>query len=177
MPRVHVVKGARKDYPEADIKKGDTYYWWEFKVGGLRRSKTPPRPSQLTQSKLSQAYAAMEALGDTVEAATCPDGISDAARVAAEELREVAQEYEESISNMPESLQEGPTAEDMREKIDALNSCADELDQAADEVENTPPSDYSGERDTSEFDSLEDEEKETMLDELRSKVTDINLEV
>ena len=43
MPRVHHVKSARKDNPVA--KKGESYYWWKFRYGGKRYSKTP-RPGR-----------------------------------------------------------------------------------------------------------------------------------
>ena len=64
MPRVYFVKKARKDYP-VGIKKGDSYYWWKFRYGGIHRSKTRPRPSQLTQSEfLSTIYAIIEEIQD-----------------------------------------------------------------------------------------------------------------
>jgi len=31
MPRVHFVKKARRDYPDDDIKKDESYYWWKFR--------------------------------------------------------------------------------------------------------------------------------------------------
>ena len=65
MPRVHHVKKARKAHP-GGIEKGDSYYWWEFRYGGTRYSKTYPRRSQLTQSKMSGVYAGFEGLEDAV---------------------------------------------------------------------------------------------------------------
>jgi hypothetical protein len=51
MARAHFVKKARKAIPGTDIKKGDSYYWWKFRFGGKRTSKTAPKASQLTQSE------------------------------------------------------------------------------------------------------------------------------
>ena len=39
MTRAHFVKKARKDHPEGDIKKGDSYWWWAFMVGGRETRK------------------------------------------------------------------------------------------------------------------------------------------
>ena len=68
MPRV-LTQRANKDYPKEGIKKGDTYYKWSIRMGRGGHtfiSKTPPRPSQLTQSKMSGAYAAVEAVEDVI---------------------------------------------------------------------------------------------------------------
>lgn len=68
MPQVHVVKSARKDYPECGIKKGDAYYWWSFRYGGQRKSKEYPRQSQLTSNNaLSCAYEAQETAQDEIQ--------------------------------------------------------------------------------------------------------------
>lgn len=31
MARLHFVKSARKDNPSAEVKKGESYYWWKFR--------------------------------------------------------------------------------------------------------------------------------------------------
>jgi len=64
MAQAHFVKRARKDYPEDDIKKGDSYWWWAFMVcgrgGPKHRSKKEPRPSQLTQSDFLSTVMSVE---------------------------------------------------------------------------------------------------------------------
>ena len=62
MPRVKHVQSARKAIPSAGIEVGDSYYWWKFRYGGKRVSKTYPKRSQLTQSLWSSVYAAQEEL-------------------------------------------------------------------------------------------------------------------
>lgn len=177
MPRVHTVKKAAKDYPEHGIAKGDTYYWWEFRYGGKRMSKTPPRASQLTQSKMSGAYAAMEGLEDACAAASCPDDIASACREAGDALREVAEEYREGVQNMPEGLQQGQTAQDSEEKADNLDATADELDLAADEIDALSASDYGPEGgEVEDFDSLSEEGQQEMLDEAREIAQAVELQ-
>lgn len=134
MPKVHVQKAA-KDYPQYDIKKGDTYYSWSFYKGPKMMSKTRPRPSQLTNSKMGMAYAAAEALEDAIEAASCPGDITEALDNAASEIREVADEYQESADNIRDTFSESPTADDCEEKAEGLNEWADDIDSAKDDVE------------------------------------------
>lgn len=179
MPKVHHVKAARKADPQCGIQVGDEYYWWEFRHGGTHKSKTPPRPSQLTQSKMSSAYAAMEALEDVLAGATCPEDIKSALDDAAQGLRDVAGEYEESYDSMPEGLQNGPAGESIQEKIEWLNSCADELDGV-----DIDGFDYGGHeaRDThgvnaTDFEKLTDAAQRDVLDEMTEMVNNVSLEV
>ena len=59
MPRVYTVKSARKAHGNT-IAVGDTYYWWKFRYGGKRVSKTYPKPWQLTQSTYKQTLLLLE---------------------------------------------------------------------------------------------------------------------
>jgi len=131
-------KKARKDYPEQGIRKGETYYSWKPKFGGTRRSKTYPRPSQLTSGKMSEALALAEQLEDTwgdMDSLDSAKNMPEALRETANQARDLATQYEESISNMPEQFQESPTAEFCQEKQEALENWADALDSLADDVE------------------------------------------
>lgn len=167
MPRVHYVKKAQKD--NEVVKKGQPYYWWEFRHGGVHKSAKPPRQSQLTQSKMSGAYAAGEALSDAVAAATDPQDIVSALEDAAASVREVAEEYRESVSNMPESLQESPVAEECNNKADELDAWADDIESAQGEVEALDPETYSESTPPAdEFDALTAEEQSAMLDDARA---------
>jgi len=141
MPKVYSQK-ANKDYPSIGVKKGDIYYKWAFRFGGEHKSAKYPRPSQLTQSKMSGAYAAQEALEDSLAAATCIDDITSAISDACDAIRDVANEYEESLSNMPEGLQQGPTGEEIQEKVDGLYEWADQLESSSGEVEALDIADY-----------------------------------
>lgn len=125
MATAHFVKPARKDNEVA--KKGESYYWWKFRFGGKHYSKTPPRPSQLTQSEfLSTIYdlqERIEAIGGTdLESAKGErESIVD-------ELRTLADEQEEKRGNMPESLQDSESGQLLQERYDDVNSMADDLE-------------------------------------------------
>ena len=139
MPRVVTKKkssrGAayRCDVCPNPIVAGEQYHEWSFRYGGTHRqhaSHGHPKPSQLTQSKMSGVYMAVEAAEADIAAAEDVQGLRDALQACADAVREVAGEYEESIQNMPEGLQQGPKAEEMQEKVDGLNDFADSLESA-----------------------------------------------
>jgi hypothetical protein len=137
MARAMFVKAARKDYPDHDIKKGESYWWWDFRFGGKHYSKTQPRASQLTQSGfLSQVYALNERLED-LDADNYEDvsDLTSELEEIAEEFRNVASELEDNKSNMPDGLQEGPTGELLSERAERCNEIADELDSLDKEID------------------------------------------
>lgn len=144
MPRVHFVNKARKDNPA--VKKGESYYWWEFRYGGKRYSATHPRQSQLTQSEfLSQMYSFQEQLEDATS-------IEDIAGLP-DEIRQLGEEQTEKKDNMPESLQYGPTGELLDERAEAMETWASELEDII-----------------NESDDADDEEREELLE--RAQMTD-----
>jgi len=131
MPRVTHVKHARKDYPEHGIKKGDEYYWWAFMIGGRggpkHFSKTPPKPSQLTQSEfLSQVYDLNERL-ENLQPGDHEELASELSEIA-EEFRTLASECEDKLSNMPDGLQQGDAGQLLEQRAEECNSLADELE-------------------------------------------------
>jgi hypothetical protein len=131
MAKVHHVKAARKPIKEAGVKVGESYYWWKFRRGARRVSKTYPRRSQLTQSDfLSQAYdiedhiAALKAqdyMGD-------PDSLKSDLDDIASEIRSLGEEQADKLSNMPDSLQNGPTGELLQQRADECEAWADEIE-------------------------------------------------
>lgn len=126
MPRVHTVKKSMKEYPGTDIKKGDTYYWWEFRYGGLRRSKTYPKPYQLTNSPFLQGmYRAQE----TQQNLVADDGLEQAIQDLAQELRDLGEEAQSSFDNMPEGLQQGDTGQLLEARVSAMEAAADALEE------------------------------------------------
>lgn len=142
MPKVHFVKAARKDNPA--VKAGEPYYWWQFRFGGKRFSKTPPRSSQLTQSeKLSRAYELAERLEDIpreVDATTeaLQEAVDNAISVieeVADEVRTLADEYRDSAENIRSSFSDSPTADECDEKADNLDGWADEIGNAQTELQ------------------------------------------
>lgn len=130
MPRVHFVKKARKD--NRVVKKGESYYYWTFRHGGKRMSKTRPRPSQLTQSEYYQAIRGMvEEVEDMTLDADNDDIMSDLEDIIEDmsnRLEELAEEQYEKKENMPEGLQEGPTGQLLEERSDMLESAQSDLD-------------------------------------------------
>lgn len=156
MPRVSSQKAA-KDYPSHGIMKGDTYYKWSFRYGGSYKSKTYPRSSQLTQSKYSAVYGALEGLMDTCEdkTATIQD-IVDNIESAASEIRDVAEEYNEADEAF------GGHQGVNYERAESCEQCASELD----DVENRFSGlDTFGEGEDYETES---EAREALVDELGS---------
>jgi len=132
MPRVRHRK-ARKAYPAQGIEKGDMYYTWKIRStygGTTYRSKTAPKPSQLTNSPFKGGWMAMNEAWD--------EGSKDdeAIRAAAEAIRELGEQASESFENMPESLQQGETGQMLEHRRDESESKADGLDQLADEYDN-----------------------------------------
>ena len=136
MPRVHVVNKAHKDYPADGIKKGDKYYWWKFRYGGIRRSKTKPRRQDLTQSAfLSQVYDIEDALmAFTVDtegksAEDIQSEIEDFISGVTSDINDLQSECEDNLSNMPEQLQESSASGQMlQERIDMLEDWVSELE-------------------------------------------------
>lgn len=174
MARAHFVKKARKDIPGTDIKAGDSYYWWAFRVGGRgtgkRYSKTPPKRSQLTQSAF---YAALYDLQDDVAAITAQDAdqLSSDRDSIVERLNELGSEQQEKLDNMPEGLQQGPTGETLQERIDWCEQQASEFEQIDfDDFEEEDFDVEDAEAEAEEDDSNEsDEDRQAAVEEARSK--------
>lgn len=125
MPRVHTVKKSMKAYPGTGIEKGDTYYWWEFRYGGLHRSKTYPKPAQLTNSPFLQGmYGAQE----TQQNLVADDSLEQAVQDLAQELRDLGEQAQESFDNMPEGLQQGDTGQMLEGRVTAMEEAADALE-------------------------------------------------
>lgn len=122
MPRVNFVKSARKDHP-GGIKKGESYYWWKFRYGPKRYSKTRPRRSQLTQSGfLAQLWDLEDEIADLEEAN------QDTIYEIIDRLDAMLSECEDSLYAMPDHLQD--TSESgmiLQERIDALQDWIGDL--------------------------------------------------
>jgi chromosome segregation ATPase len=156
MPRVNRKKKSTRGESYGCVRcsnkivAGQEYYEWSFRYGGTSRQHVDhgsPRPSQLTQSKMSAAHAACEDLEDQLGNLDTVSDIEDAVQSCMDSIQEVMDEYEEAINNMPASEEQN------RERIDQLQETYDALDNAKD---------YGGE-DLEEFDedSVEREEEET----------------
>jgi ATP:corrinoid adenosyltransferase len=127
MAKATFVKKARKDIPQANIKAGESYYWWKFRYGGKHYSKTPPRPSQLTSSEFwSTLYAIQEEMEDrVVETKEDFDSLKDEIISQLTDLRDTC---EERLSNMPDHLQEVGTGEILTNRISSLEDYISEIE-------------------------------------------------
>lgn len=142
MPRVQTKKKNKAGKPydcgscSEKIKAGQEYYEWSFRYGGTHRqhvSHGRPKQSQLTQSKMSGAYAAVEAAEESIASAECVEDIRSALEECAGEIESVKDEYQDGLDGM--FSQDGAVAQEVQEKIDALESFKDELDSAASDLE------------------------------------------
>lgn len=138
MARAHFVAKARKD--NAVAKKGESYYWWAFMVGGRggpkHFSKTAPRPSQLTQSEF---LGALYDIQDEIADLKADDGLGAGVDDIAGRLRELGEEQISKKDNLPDSLQESSSGEQLQERGDACESAADELEGITFDVTDKEP--------------------------------------
>jgi hypothetical protein len=114
-------------------KAGTTYYSWGMMVGGRgvqRKSLTPPRRSQLTNSDfLGQIYD----LEDNLDFGSCdsPESLRDARDEIAQQLRDLGQEQQDKFDNMPDGLQQGDTGqliETRAQSCDDIASAFEDVD-------------------------------------------------
>lgn len=122
MARV-LTRVARKDYPEAGIKKGETYFKVSLKTGPRSsrtlKSKTPFKRWQLTSSDYLQTVYRL-ADEDLVNISSQED--FEAFKTSVEELRD---EQNDKLENMPEQLKESSV---VQERYDELENFCNELD-------------------------------------------------
>lgn len=125
MPKVSRKK-ARKDYPEFGILKGETYYEWSFfRSRKAQKSRSRPRPSQLTQSLWSSVYAAREAIEDAPATSVLLDLLKEAVDIA----EDVSSAYEEAGESM------GAAGETQQQRAEALRELASGLSDIASNLE------------------------------------------
>jgi hypothetical protein len=94
------------------IEPGEKYFHFSFRYGGkhYRCGGCPPKPSELTQSKLSGAYSAVESATaqiDDIRMSGELDSLTTILEACADEIDQVRDEYQESLENMGENLAQG----------------------------------------------------------------------
>lgn len=158
MPRVKFVKKARK--PNSVVSKEDiaaaskkdatdkekaraSYYWWKFRFGGRRESKTYPKASQLTQSEyLGRVYDMQDKAGEEPDYESLEDWVQE----FIDEVSEMRDEQEEKIGNLQEyNLENSPSGEQVQERLDACESAISDLESI-----DIPTGDYADEEDDPE---------------------------
>src|SRR4051812_18834530 len=173
MPRVETHR--RRNSKAADrtcgrchevIKVGQEYHTWSFRYGGSRYQHTThgyPRPSQLTQSKLAEVYAAIEDAQDQL-----PGLGSDDTGAAAEDAQGLLQEVSDQVQGVAEEYAEaaeamGDAGQENQDRADELESWASDLSSWSPDVE--PPEAEDGKDPDPEL-------VEAYLDDLRTEVQD-----
>lgn len=170
MARAHFVKRARKDYPEHGIKKGESYYWWAFMVGGRggakRYSKTEPKPSQLTQSEFwSAVYGIQEG------ATQCPDWdeVESVVESLKAELENLRGETQDKYDNLPDSLQSGSSGELLQGRVDAVEESISNLEAV--DISFADIEREEGEN-NEDYEERAEQEKQGRAEEIWGEVTD-----
>jgi DNA-directed RNA polymerase subunit RPC12/RpoP len=125
-----MVRTARKDYTcgscGTPIHPGDVYKWvkpgFRSKTKLIRCHRCQFKQSELTTSKMSAVYEALEDADNQLDAAVTLDEITNIMETAAGALTDTADEYEEADQNFG-----GGGNTDSAEKADNLHAAADEL--------------------------------------------------
>lgn len=160
MPRVLTktksTAGAERKCGRCGIKieAGDTYFSWSFRYGGThyRCKDHRPRQSELTQSKMSEVYAAVEAAEDELPTTGDVADIRSIIEALAETVESVASEYRDAAEPF------GGAGENAER--------ADELDGWVDELQSFYPDDPDEENDT-------DDEIQDAIENARSEAVDL----
>jgi hypothetical protein len=150
MPRVHTHtknKAGRERRCGASgcghvIQPGEKYFTWEFRYGGahFRCSDHYPKRSELTQGKMSEVYAEIEAAEDDIGQAKMVEQVREAVERVAESVSSVVEEYREAAESF------GGQGENA-ERADELESWQSELESFSPEEEIEPEDfDEGGER-------------------------------
>lgn len=145
----------------AKIEAGEEYFSWAFfrQAKQVRCKLHPPRRSELTQTNMSQAYAAVESVEDTIakarEKKASVEDIKSALDDAASEVEGAKDAYQESYDNLPENFQNADQGNEMQEKIDALDAFHDTLEGASSDIDGIDDQPEEGE-------TAEDKEEEVL---------------
>lgn len=166
MPRVTHVKSARKANKDYGIKKGESYYWWKFRFGGKRVSKTPPKRSQLTQSAF---WGTVFDLQDSAALSPCFDDLEAEISNLTGELQSLHDECEQSLENIPEQLREASAGSMLQERIECLEEVISELESI--DVSFDEP-DIDTDETEEAFNERFSKEREERADEIWQEVTD-----
>lgn len=150
MPRVNIVQKARKAIPSAGVEVGDKYYWWKFRYGGKRVSKTYPTRSQLTNSGFLQSLYELE---DNLEFSR--EDLEGSVIDIVSQIESLRDECQDSLDNMPEHLQDSSeSGQLLQERIESLDQWISDLEGVDLDVD----------------EELTEEEKESRLDDIVSEL-------
>lgn len=130
MARANFVKAARKDYPDHGIRKGESYYWWQFQFGPKHYSKTPPKASQLTRSEFASTLLSAEEQFHELKADAYDsvESFKEAVDAIKGDLESLRDDTDEKFNNMPESLQQGDTGQLLETRVSELDDLISSFD-------------------------------------------------
>lgn len=166
MTTLHFVKKARKSYPGTGIKKGDSYYWWQFAFRERQVSKVKPRRSQLTQSEYLGTMYDHEDAFNAIDRTQDPSDIAGELRSMAEEIRSFGEEQQGKYDNMPDGLQQGETGQLLETRAQECEAIADSLDEAADALDGIDTAAIEEEHEEASGDEAADEAKDAIQTEV-----------
>jgi len=150
------------------IEPGKKYFSFAFfrSAKQFRCADHRPRQSELTQTPMGQAYAAIESVEDTITNAHAGKAdvsdIASALHDAASEVESTKEEYEGQKDNLPENFQNGQQGEEIDEKVEGLDSFHDTLEDAANEVESLESEEEEKTEETTEGEEEKEEEDSTL---------------
>ncbi len=129
MPRVKFIKKSYKAYPEFGIEKGDSYYYWKFNYGAVQKSKTKPRPQQLTRSAYQIGLYDIDDMKQALNTESGYETLCDELDSIKDSVQGLLDQCKESFDNIPEQLQDSCAAGcTLSERIESLESYHSELE-------------------------------------------------
>lgn len=159
------------DIGDGKIYPGQKYHTWSFRYGGTRRIHAEhgfPKPSMLTQSKMSEVYAAIEEAEENIGNIDDYTDLENALSEVVEVANQVADEYEEAAEAF------GGQGEN-QDRADDLHGWADEVENALSSVSDEfSPCGENDDEDHDENNCLDcDDNRETWLADIRGAATDV----
>jgi len=133
MAKVHLVKNAAQDYPQAGIKKGESYYWWAFYGQKRQISKEMPKKSQTVSSEfLQEVYSVEEDLG-VLHASKYPnpedsEDLSSDVGDFVGRIQDAQEECQSKYDDLNEGFQAGPTGELLQGRVDSAQEMIDAIE-------------------------------------------------
>lgn len=119
MAKLNQVKKARKDIPEHGIKRGDSYYWWQFAFEPRTISKEKPKRSELTKSEYQKDLFDMEDEFELMWKESTEDA-DQLRKYFIHRISKLEQKQKERLGNMPDHLHSSPVGRLLNERINEL---------------------------------------------------------
>jgi hypothetical protein len=144
MPKVYMPKKSKAGKEikcgrcGAVVQPGDTYYAWGFRYGGkhYRCKLHHPRPSELTQSKISGVLSELENLQDAAAAvdptddfAAAKQSVLEAAEALQATIEEVMGEYEQAAEHFGNQGENQERYELMENAYDTMADICSTIEQ------------------------------------------------